>query len=91
MNLDREQEQMNDAADAKRIAENPFFNKMIVSLKAGYVEKLTKIKKGRHYEAELKDVHDSLQNLMRIEGVLARSIADGKIVEDKRNKRGFSK
>lgn len=91
MNLDKEQEQINDAADAKRLRENPFLNKMFVTLKAGYLEKLTKIKKGKHYEEQLKDVHDSLQNLMRIEGLLEKAITDGKIVEDKRNKRLFSK
>jgi hypothetical protein len=90
MNLDREQEQINDAEDAKRLKENPFFNKMLVTLKAGYVEKLTKIKKGKHYEAELKDVHDSLQNLMRIEGFIEKTISDGRIVMDKRTKRSLN-
>lgn len=91
MSADREQHDINRAADAKAIRGNQFFNEIMVALKAGYVEKLTSIKKGRHYEAELKDVHDSLQNLMRIEGYISKCISDGNIAQDKKSKRELLK
>lgn len=89
--LDREQEATNNAVHAKALRDNPLLNQVFVALKAGYVEKLTKIKKGKHYEAQLKDVHDSLQNLMRIEGYIQKCIDDGKVVEERQRKRLFSK
>jgi hypothetical protein len=88
---DREQQQINDAVYAKQLRDNPLMQSMFVYLKAGYVDKLTKIKKGRHYEAQLKDIHDSLQNLARIEGYFQKCIDDGKVVQDKQKKRLFSK
>jgi hypothetical protein len=84
--LDREQAKTNNAAAAKELQDNAFFSQMMVVLKGSYIEKLTRIKKGKHYEAQLKDVHDSLQNLSRIEGYIEKCIIDGRFVEEKRNK-----
>ena len=84
---DREQQDINRAQQAKLLKENAFFNEMMITLKAGYVEKLTKIKKGRGYEEDLKQVHDGLRNLGAIEGFMAKCINDGKIAVDKRSKR----
>lgn len=88
---DREQQDLNNAKYAKDLRDNPLMQSMFTYLKASYIEKLTKVKKGKHYEAQLKDIHDSLQNLARIEGYIAKCINDGKIVEDKQSKRGFNK
>lgn len=83
MTPDREQEIRNAAEYARQLKENPLLASMFTYLKASYVEKLTKIKKGKHYEAQLTDVHDSLQNLMRIEGYIQKCINDGKVLEAK--------
>ena len=91
MNADREQQDINNALYAKQLRDNPLMQSMFTYLKASYVDKLTKIRKGKHYEAQLADVHDSLQNLARIEGYIQRCIDAGSIVEDKQKKRLFSK
>ena len=87
MSLDREQHDINLAEHAKALRDNPFFQRMMLEMKAGYVDKLTKIKKGPWYERKLKDVHDSLQNLAMIEGLMLKAINDGKIAEGKRKQR----
>ena len=88
---DREQTQLNDAKYAKAVRDNPFYQKMIVTLRAQNIERIGKIRKGKHYEAQLKDEHDTLQNLQRLANVIEHALNDGKIVEDKQRKRLFSK
>lgn len=87
--LDREQAQVNDAVYAKALKENPFFQKLMITLKAQNFERIGKIRKGKDYEKELKDEHDTLQNLMRIENTIEKAIADGKITEEKRKRRSL--
>ena len=88
---DREQESINMAANAKALKDNPLMEAMFLHLRSGYVDKFTQIKKGEGYEQELKDVHDSMQNLIRIEGFMQKCISDGKIVQDRQNKRNAAK
>ena len=91
MSLEREQQDLNNAKYAKDLRDNPLMQAMFTYLKASYVDKLTKIKKGPHYEAQLTDVHDSLQNLARIEGYIQKCINDGRIVEEKQVRKQSNK
>ena len=84
---DREQEALNMAVHARELKDNPFMEAMFLSLRSSYVEKFTKIKKDANYVQDLKDVHDSLQNLARIEGFMIKCINDGKIIKDRQNNR----
>ena len=87
MNLDKEQSELNNAKHAKDLRDNPLMQSMFSYLKASYIDKLTRVKKGRHYEAELKDIHDSLQNLARIEGYIEKCISSGRIIEERRSRK----
>lgn len=84
-----DQEKKNKAIQANQLKENPLLNEIFVSLKASYLEKLTKVKKGRHYEDELKDIHDSLQNLIRIEAYIDRCITSGRVVDIEQKRKGL--
>ena len=88
---DREQEQINDALFAAQVRDNPFWQKMMLTLRAQNIERIGKIRKGKHYEAQLKDEHDTLQNLQRLENMISKALDDGKIVKDKQQRRLFSK
>lgn len=88
---DREQEALNMAKHAKDLRDNPLMEAMFLQLRSGYMEKFTKIKKDANYVQELKDVHDSFQNLIRIEGYMQKCIADGKVVEDRQFRRNNAK
>lgn len=59
---------------------NPLLAEVFTALKAGYFDKLTKVKKGSEYQAELIDIHESMQNLMRIEAYIDRCIGDAKVI-----------
>ena len=89
--LDREQNAINRMTDAKSLANSPLLNEIFVALEAGYVDKLSKVKKGRGYLDELAEIHDSLQNLKRMQGYIQDCINKGKVVEEKQRKRLFSK
>lgn len=58
---------------------------MMTELKALYFDKLTKVKKSSQndYLGELADIHDSMQNLIRIEAYIEKCIAAGKVVRNK--------
>tara|TARA_R110002074_G_scaffold121968_1_gene256512 strand:- start:29160 stop:29378 length:219 start_codon:yes stop_codon:yes gene_type:complete len=59
---------------------NPLLAEVFTALKAGYFDKLTKIKKGDGYQAELVEIHESMQNLTRIEAYIDRCIGDAKVI-----------
>jgi glycyl-tRNA synthetase beta subunit len=50
---------------------------------------LEAIKKDRHYEVRLKDAHDTLQNLGRLETVIDRFFDTGKVVIDQQKRKAF--
>ena len=86
-----DQDKRNKAVYAKELQANPLMNEIFLALKYKYLSKLTKITKGKHYEKRLADVHDSLQNLQRLEAYIERCVADGKVVEEKERRKLFSK
>lgn len=57
----------------------------MTELKALYFDKLTKVKKSSqdNYLGELADIHDSMQNLIRIEAYIDKCISAGKVVRNK--------
>lgn len=86
-----DQDKRNRAVYARELQANPFLSEIFITLKAKYLQKLTAIKKGKSYEKELCDVHDSLQNLQRLEAFIDRCVADGKIVDEKERRGLFNK
>lgn len=70
---------------AQALKENLLFREIMTELKAMYFEKLTKVKKDSsdNYLLELSDIHDSMQNLTRIESYIDRCIVAGKVVRNK--------
>ena len=81
----KNQQKINKGQQAQALKENPLLAEVFTALKAGYFDKLTKVKKGDRYEAELTDIHESMQNLIRIEAYIDRCIGDAKVVVNERN------
>lgn len=77
---------MNKAKWAEDLKANPLLNEVFTALKAGYFEKLIKVSKGDGYEDQLKDIHESMQNLTRIENYITRCINNSKVVLDRNDK-----
>jgi hypothetical protein len=82
---DKNQEKITKGNQAQELRSNPFLSEVFTALKAGYFDKLIKIKKGDDYERELKDVHESMQNLLRIEAYIDRCISGSKVVKNNLN------
>jgi hypothetical protein len=74
------QRKINKGQQAQALRDNPLLTEVFTALKAGYFDKLTKVKKGERYEEELKDIHESMQNLIRMEAYIDRCIGDAKVV-----------
>lgn len=83
---DRSQEKITKGAQAQELRSNPLLNEVFTALKAGYFDKLTKIKKGDNYDRDLRYVHESMQNLQLIEAYIDRCISNSKVVMNERNK-----
>ena len=79
-------EKVSRAELARQIKDNPLYREAFTAVRAAMVESLGKIKKGRGYEEDLKRVHDTLQNLDRVESVIDRYFDDGKVVQHKRSR-----
>ena len=71
---------INKGQQAQALRDNQLLVEVFTALKAGYFDKLTKVKKGERYEEELKDIHESMQNLIRIEAYIDRCIDGAKVV-----------
>lgn len=82
---DKNQEKITKGKQAQELRSNPLLIEVFTALKAGYFDKLIKIKKGDDYERELKDVHESMQNLLRIEAYIDRCISGSKVVKNNLN------
>lgn len=82
-----DQDKINRAIQAKELKNNPLLNEAFTALKAGYFEKLTKVKKRFRYERELKQIHESMQNLIRLEAYIDRCIAEARVVEEKEKRK----
>lgn len=80
------QQKLDRMHHANQLKANPVLAEVFTYLKAGYFEKLAKVKKGRGYEEDLKDIHESMQNLIRIENYIDRCVAEGKAVQAKKGK-----
>lgn len=76
---------MNRAAHAQALRDNPFFAEIFTALKAGYFDKLTKVKKGDGYEQELVSIHESMSNLTIIEAYIDRCIGEAKVIVNANN------
>ena len=83
------QEKINRAALAKQVKENPVYQAALMEIRASIYRSLEAIKKDRHYEIRLKDAHDTLQNLGRLETVIDRFFDIGKVVIDQQKRKAF--
>lgn len=66
---------------ANELKRNPLLNEVFTALKAGYFDKMTKVKKSEGYESQLKDIHESMQNLIRLEAYIDKCIAQGRVLQ----------
>ena len=84
-----DQDKINRAKYAEELKNNPLLAEAFTALKAGYFEKLTKVKKRFRYERELKQIHESMQNLIRLENYIDRCIAEARVVEEKAKRKAL--
>lgn len=84
-NHDKNQQKINKAKFAEELKANPLLNEVFTALKAGYVDKLVKVKKGEGYQEQLVSVHESMQNLLLIEAYIDRCIGEAKVVLNSKN------
>lgn len=82
---DKNQAKIAKGKHAEALRSNPLLNEIFTALKAGYFEKLTKVSKGEGYLEELASIHESMQNLTRIEAYIDRCIGDAKVVVNDSN------
>ena len=82
--LDREEQKVRFGEAARQVKENQAYLQAWAVIRGSLVQELTVLKKGKHYEAKLKDLHDSLQNLDRLESQINRFYEAGKLVVSKR-------
>lgn len=59
---------------------NPLLAEVFTALKAGYFDQLTQVKKGDGYQEKLANIHESMQNLIRIEAYIDRCIGAAKVI-----------
>lgn len=81
---DRDQAKLVLAELARQVKENEAYQRAWMTIRGSLVQEMTVLKKGKHYEAKLKDIHDSLQNLDRLESTINRYYETGKVVAAKR-------
>ena len=82
--LDREEQKVRFGESARQVKENQAYLAAWATIRGSLVQQLSTLKKGRHYEKELKDIHDSLQNLDRLEVTINRYYETGKLTVKKR-------
>jgi len=82
---DREEQKIRFGESARQVKENEVYQRAWGTVRSSLYQELRDIKKGRHYEAKLKDIHDSLQNLDKLEQVINRFYESGKKEVSKRN------
>lgn len=83
---DRAEQKIRFGDHARQVKENPVYVSAWQVRRGQLVQELTELKKGKHYEAQLKDIHDSLQNLDRLEAQINRYYDTGKMEVSKRNR-----
>lgn len=76
---------INKGQQAEALRSNPLLAEVFTALKAGYFDKLSKVKKGDGYQSELVDIHESMQNLMRIEAYIDRCIGEAKVITNSKD------
>ena len=81
---DREEQKVRFGESARQVKENQAYMQAWAIIRGSLVQELTVLKKGKHYEAKLKDIHDSLQNLDRLESTINRFYETGKHITGKR-------
>lgn len=83
---DREQQKIRFGELARQVLENNAYISAWALRRGQLVQELTVLKKGKHYEAKLKDIHDSLQNLDALEIMIKKYYDTGKMEVSKRNR-----
>lgn len=83
---DKNQQALNRAKQAQELQDNPLLREVFITLQGMYFDKLVKLKKSEGYESELKDIHESMQNLNKIEAYIDRCVKHGKVIVDANNK-----
>ena len=76
----KNQNKITKGQQAEALRSNPLLAEVFTALKAGYFDKLTKVNKGDGYLEELANIHESMQNLTRIEAYIDRCIGEAKVV-----------
>jgi len=82
--LDREEQKVRFGESARQVKENQAYVSAWQIRRGQLVQELSQLKKGFRYEKKLKDIHDSLQNLDRLETMINRYYETGKMVANKR-------
>jgi hypothetical protein len=82
--LDRDEQKVRFGEMARQVKENTAYQSAWAVRRGELVQELVVLKKGKHYEAKLKDIHDSLQNLDRLEAQINRYYETGKKEVSKR-------
>ena len=82
--LDREENKIRFGESARQIKENQVYISAWTIRRGQLIQALTTLEKGKNYEAKLKDIHDSLQNLDRLESIIDRYYETGKMTIKKR-------
>ena len=82
--LDREEQKVRFGELARQVKENGAYVSAWQVRRGQLVDELAKLKKGFRYEKKLKDIHDSLQNLDKLEAQIDQYYKTGKMVVSKR-------
>jgi len=74
-------EKLQRAELARQIKDNPLYNEALMQIRSAYVRALSNVKKCEGYENDLMQIHDSLQNLDRLERVIDGYFDSGKVAD----------
>jgi len=77
-------EKLQRAELARQIKDNPLYNEALMQIRSAYVRALSNVKKCEGYENDLMQIHDSLQNLDRLERVIDGYFDSGKVAVNER-------
>lgn len=75
------QEKKNRAADAQQLKDNPILKEAFIALKGAHIEAFSKVRKDDNYIENLKNVHDDMAALQRLERYIDRVITEGRLTE----------
>ena len=81
---DREEQKVRFGESARQVKENQAYLQAWAVIRGSLYQELETLKKGFRYEKKLKDIHDSLQNLNKLESTINRFYETGKHITGKR-------